>query len=131
MRRLLLTGAIAAMLSIAIHLLRGRLVESNARTARLLQQEEALNAAVRELVQLSEPPQITALGARLAMGIASPAGSEILRSSYFRIEDGMVVVDAQLDDAGTHVEGSWPVRGAPRPARGGGLARAGHGAARS
>jgi signal transduction histidine kinase len=112
-RKLLLTGAIAAMLSVAIHVLRGRLVESNARTARLLQHEEALNAAVRELVQLSEPPQITALGARLAMGIASPAGSEILRSSYFRIEDGMVVVDAQFDDAGTHVQGSWPVQDHP------------------
>ena len=82
-------------------------------TARLLQQEEALNAAVRELVQLSEPPQITALGARLAMGMASPAGSEILRASYFRIEHGMVVVDAQLDDAGTHVAGSWPVQEHP------------------
>jgi signal transduction histidine kinase len=112
-RKLLLTGAIAAMLSVAIHVLRGRLVESNARTARLLQHEEALNAAVRELVQLSEPPQITALGARLALGIASPVGSEILRSSYFRIEDGMVVVDAQFDDAGTHVQGSWPVQDHP------------------
>ena len=130
MRRLFLTGAIAAMLSVAIHLLRSRLVESNARTARLLHQEEALNAAVRELVQLSEPPQITALGARLAMGIAGPAGSEILRASYFRIEDGMVVVDAQLDDAGTNVAGQLAGRGTPRPARGRGLARAGRRAAR-
>jgi signal transduction histidine kinase len=112
-RRLVLTGAVAAMLSVAIHLLRGRLVESNARTARLLRQEEALNAAVRELVQLSEPPQITALGARLAMGIAGPAGSEILRASYFRIDDGMVVVDAQFDDAGSIVEGRWPVEEHP------------------
>jgi len=112
-RRLFFTCAIAAMLSVAIHVLRGRLVESNARTARVLQQEEALNAAVRELVQLSEPPQITALGARLAMGIASPAGSEILRASYFRIEDGMVIVDAQLDDAGTIVQGRWPVEEHP------------------
>ncbi|HEY5386102.1 MAG TPA: sensor histidine kinase [Acidimicrobiales bacterium] len=112
-RRLLLTGAIAAMLSVAIHVLRGRLMESNARTARLLQQEETLNAAVRELVQLSEPPQIAALGARLAMGMASPAGSEILRSSYFRIEDGMVVVDAQLDEAGTNIQGRWPVEEHP------------------
>jgi signal transduction histidine kinase len=112
-RKLLLTGAIAAMLSVAIHVLRGRLVESNAQTARLLQHEEALNAAVRELVQLSEPPQITALGARLALGIAGPAGSEILRASYFRIEDGMVIVDAQLDDAGAIVQGGWPVEQHP------------------
>ena len=112
-RRLFLTGAIAAMLSVAIHLLRGRLVESNARTQRLLRHEEALNAAARQLVQLSEPPQITALGAQLAMGIASPPGSEIVRASYFRIEDGMVVIDAQFDDAGTHVQGSWPVQDHP------------------
>ena len=102
---------------IAIHVLRGRLVESNARTERLLQHEEALNAAVRQLVLLSEPPQITALGAQLAMGIASPPGSEILRSSYFRIEDGMVIVDAQFDDAGDGVEGSWPVTSTPACAR--------------
>jgi len=108
-RRLFLAGAIAAMLSVAIHLLRGRLVESNTRSARLLQQEEALNAALCELVQLSEPPRITALGAQLAMGIAGPVGSEIVRASYFRIEEGMVILDAQLDDAGTNVEGRWPV----------------------
>jgi signal transduction histidine kinase len=112
-RRLTLTAAIGAMLSIAIFLLRNRLVESNAHTERLLQHEEALNAAVRQLVQLSEPPQITALGAQLAMGIASPRGSEILRSSYFRIEDGMVIVDAQFDGAGTSVEGCWPVEEHP------------------
>ena len=112
-RRVVLTGAIAAMLSLAIQLLRRRLVESNERTARLLKHEEALNAAVRELVQLSEPPQIAALGARLAMGIASPPGSEILRASYFRIEDGMVIIDAQLDDAGTNVHGRWPVEEHP------------------
>ncbi len=108
-RRLFLTGAIAAMLSVAIHVLRGRLVESNARTERLLRHEEALNAAARQLVQLSEPPQITALGAQLAMGIASPPGSEIVRASYFRVEDGMVVIDAQFDKLGGNIEARWPL----------------------
>jgi signal transduction histidine kinase len=108
-RRLFLTGAIAAMLSVAIHTLRGRLVQSNARTERLLQHEEALNSASRQLAQLSEPPQITALGAQLALGIASPAGSEILRSSYFRVEDGMVVIDAQFDQLGTVIDATWPL----------------------
>jgi signal transduction histidine kinase len=112
-RRVVLTGAIAAMLSLAIQLLRRRLVVSNERTARLLRHEEALNAAVRELVQLSEPPEITALGVRLAMGIASPAGSEIQRATYFRIEDGIVIIDAQLDTAGTTAQGRWPVREHP------------------
>src|SRR6202167_110039 len=78
LRRLFLTAAIAAMLSVAIHVIRGRLEESRARTERMLRHEEALNAAARQLVQLSEPPQITALGAQLALGIASPHGSEIL-----------------------------------------------------
>jgi len=80
----------------------------NARTERMLRHEEALNAAARQLVQLSEPPQITALGAQLAMGIASPPGSEILRGWYFRIEDDMVV-DAQTDQFGTIVEERWPL----------------------
>jgi signal transduction histidine kinase len=108
-RRLLLTGSIAAMLAMGIHILRHRLVESNARTARLLGHEEALNAAARQLVQLSEPPQITALGAQLALGIAAPPGSEILRASYFRIEDGVVVVDAQFDNGGVVIEECWPL----------------------
>ncbi len=112
-RRLLLTGAVAAVLAVAIHVLRGRLTDSNARMVRLLHQEEALNAAARQLVQLSEPPQITALGAQLAMGIASPPGSEILRSSYFRIEDGMVVIDAQYDTLGTTIQATWPLRQHP------------------
>ncbi len=67
-RRLILIGAFGAMLSLAIQLLRSRLVESNAHTERLLRHEEALNAAVRQLVQLSEPPQITALGAATRHG---------------------------------------------------------------
>lgn len=112
-RRLLLTGAIAAMLAVAIHLLRGRLVQSNVGMERLLRHEEALNAAARQLVQLSEPPQITALGAQLAMGIAAPPGVEILRSSYFRIDEGMVVIDAQYDTLGTEIEATWPLRQHP------------------
>ena len=112
-RRLFLTGSIAAMLSVAIHTLRGRLLETSARTARLLHHEEALNAAARQLVQLSEPPQITALGAELALGIASPRGSEILRASYFRIEDGMVVLDAQFDQVGTVSRSAGPSRSTP------------------
>ncbi len=112
-RRLLLTGAIAAMLAVAIHVIRGRLTDSNARLGRMLRHEEALNAAAHQLVQLSEPPQITALGAQLAMGIASPPGSEILRASYFRIEDGMVVIDAQYDTLGTHIQATWPLQQHP------------------
>ena len=109
LRRVFLAVAIATMLSVAIQLLRGRLVESNVRTERLLRHEEALNGAVRQLVQLSEPPQITALGARLAQGIASPRGSEILRATYLRIQDGMVIVDPQLDESGANMGGRWPV----------------------
>jgi signal transduction histidine kinase len=109
LRRLFLTAAIAAMLSVAIHVIRGRLEESRARTERMLRHEEALNAAAHQLVQLSEPPQITALGAQLALGIASPPGSEILRASYLRLEDDMVVVDAQFDQLGIVVAERWPL----------------------
>ena len=79
----------------------------------MLRHEEALNAAARQLVQLSEPPQITALGAQLALGIASPPGAEILRASYFRIEDDMVAVDAQFDQLGIVVAERWPLHEHP------------------
>ena len=113
LRRLFLTAAIAAMLSVAIHVIRGRLEESRARTERMLRHEEALNAAAYQLVQLSEPPQITALGAQLALGIATPPGAEILRASYLRLEDDMVVVDAQFDRLGIFVTERWPLHEHP------------------
>ena len=125
-RRLFLTGAITALLSVAIHVLRGRLVESNTRSGPV--------APVRR--RRSTPPSASWSSCRSRRrsprwapsspwASPAPAGSEILRASYFRIEDGMVVIDAQLDDAGTHVQGTLAAGGAPRPARGGGHARAG------
>ena len=61
------------MLTIGIHTLRNRLVESNERAMRLLGQAKDVNEAARELTLLSDPPAITALGAELA-GEDRPAG---------------------------------------------------------
>ena len=74
-RRVVLFAAIAAMLSIAIHSLRGRLTESNRRTERLLHQAEAINMAARELASLTDPQAITVLGVELAARIASLPGT--------------------------------------------------------
>ncbi len=112
-RRLFLTGSLAAMLTIGIHTLRSRLLESNERAMRLLAQAKDVNEAARELTLLSDPPAITALGADLAGRLALPEGSESLRASYMRIEDGVVVIDAQFDQSGEHVEGSWPLQQHP------------------
>jgi signal transduction histidine kinase len=112
-RRLFLMGSIGAMLSIAIHSLRSRLVESNERTTSLLNQEAAINTAARQLTLLSEPAAIAALGAQLATRIASPLGSEIRRASYLRIEDGMVSVEAQCDEFGLQIVDSWPLEEHP------------------
>jgi signal transduction histidine kinase len=112
-RRLFLIGSIGAMLSVAVHALRHRLVVANERTTRLLNQEAAINTAARQLTSLSEPSAITALGTQLATRIASPLGSEIRRASYLRIEDGMVSVDAQYDEFGLHIAESWPLEEHP------------------
>jgi len=112
-RRLFLFGSIAAMASVAIHALRSRLLESNERTTRLLNQEAAINTAARELALLCEPAAITAIGTRLATRIASPLGSEIRRASYLKIEDGRVSVDAQSDDFGLRIVESWPLQEHP------------------
>ncbi len=108
-RRLFLFGAISVLLSMAIHTLRGRLEESNEHTTSLLHQEEALNDAAGQLTLLSEPPAITALGARLAARMAAPPGVTIGRASYFTIRDGLVMVDAQSDDSGLHIDDVWPL----------------------
>jgi signal transduction histidine kinase len=107
--RLFLFGSIAIMLSIAIQTLRNHLEESNEHTRRLLQQEETINWAAKELVLLSEPPAIMELGARLAARIASPSGGEIRRASYFRVEDGMAVIGAQCDSSGLQIDARWPL----------------------
>ena len=112
-RRLFLIGSIGAMLSIAIHALRRRLVEANERSTRLLNQEAAINTAARQLTLLSEPAAIAALGTQLATRIASPLGSEIRRASYLRVEGGMVSVYAQCDELGLHIVESWPLREHP------------------
>jgi len=108
-RRLFLIGSIGAILSIAIHALRHRLVEANERSTRLLNQEAAINTAARQLTLLSEPTAIAALGTQLATRIASPLGSEIRRASYLRVEGGMVSVYAQCDTLGLQILERWPL----------------------
>ncbi len=112
-RRLLLFGAIATMFSVAIHSLRDLLIKSNERTGRLLRQEEAINAAARQLTLAVDPQAIMALGARLAAHIASPPGSEVRRASYLLIEDGVVQIGAQFDESGMNVEKGWPLHEHP------------------
>jgi signal transduction histidine kinase len=112
-RRLLLSGSLAAMLTIGIHTIRNRLLEANERAMRLLGQAKDVNVAARELTLLSDPPAITALGAELAGRIAMPEGSEALRASYLRIQDGIVMIDAQSDQSGSHLEGSWALEEHP------------------
>ncbi len=65
-RRVALLLGIAAVLSVSIHTLRRRLLESNQRTTRLLHQAESMNDAARQLASLLEPSAIAALGAELA-----------------------------------------------------------------
>ena len=112
-RRIFLTGGLAVMLTVGIHTLRNRLLEANERTRALLSQAKDVNEAARDLTLLSDPPAITALGAELAARTPLPSGSEVLRGSYVRIEDGMVIVDAQFDESGDHVEGTWPLEEHP------------------
>jgi signal transduction histidine kinase len=112
-RRLFLTGAIAVMVSVAIHTLRAQLVRSNERTTKLLHHEEAINTAARQLVHLSEPPQITALGVQLAAQIASPQQPAQRRVAYFRIVEGMVLADAQNEDGTPRLVECWPLQEHP------------------
>jgi signal transduction histidine kinase len=112
-RRIALLGAISAVLSLSIHALRDRLVESNRRTTNLLHQAESINAAARRLASLLEPPAIAALGAELAAQVATPPGSALSRARYLLVQDGAVTVEAQhggADEIETQEPGSLEER---------------------
>ena len=108
-RRMILFGAIAAMVSIAIHSLRDLLVTANERTKGLLRQEEALNSAARQLSLMVEPQAVTTLGVELAARIASPPGAQVRRAEYLLIEDGIVLVGAQFDESGLEIREKGPL----------------------
>lgn len=95
-RRVVLFGLIAAVLSVSIHALRERLVQSNAHTTRLLHQAEALNAAAQELAALLDPGAIMSLGVQLAARLASPPGSQQCEAWYLTVKQGKVRVDARF-----------------------------------
>lgn len=108
-RRLVFTGSIVAMISVGIHSLRRQLNRSNERTMRLLQNEEAINAAARQLVLLSEPSQITSLCVRLATQVALPSESSEQSAAYLRIIDGIVVSNTSEEDSHANVAECWPL----------------------
>ena len=99
-RRLFFFICIAVFISIVIQTLRRRLHESNKRTKRLLRQAEAGNEAVRRLVTLSDPTEITALGVELAVTTAFPDDARMRRACYYRIFEGCVVVQDLFDESG-------------------------------
>jgi signal transduction histidine kinase len=103
-RRVALLLAIAAVLSMSIHTLRRRLLESNQRTTRLLRQAESINDAARQLASLLEPSAIAALGAELAARTVSTPGAPLARARYLRIDGDRVSVEAQFGGAGESVE---------------------------
>jgi signal transduction histidine kinase len=99
-RRIALLGAINVVLSVSIHALRDRLVESNERTTNLLHQAESINAAARRLASLLEPAALADLGAELAAQVATPPGSSLSRARFLRMRDGVVTVEAQFGGSG-------------------------------
>jgi signal transduction histidine kinase len=99
-RRLILLGAIAAVLSVAIHALRARLVESNEKTTNLLHQSETINAAARRLASLLDPLAIAAVGTELAAQMASPPGTGVSRARYLHVDGEVITVVAQFGGTG-------------------------------
>jgi signal transduction histidine kinase len=93
-RRLALFCGIAGVLSVSIHALRGRLVESNEQTILLLHQAQALNGAAKRLATLIDPTGIAALGAELGAQIASPPGTAPSRARFLRVDGAHVVTCA-------------------------------------
>lgn len=95
-RRLGLVAGISCVLSVSIHALRLRLMESKRHAEQLLHQAESINAAARRLSTLLEPHAIATLGTELAAQTASPPGGPAGAARYLLIEREMVIVEAQF-----------------------------------
>ena len=112
-RRVILFAAIATMFSVAIHSLRELLLTSNERMRRLLQQEEALNSAARQLSLMIDPQAITALGVQLA---ARDRVAARRRSAPGGVPDDRGRgrgVGAQFDESGLEIHEKGPLEEHP------------------
>jgi signal transduction histidine kinase len=112
-RRMVLLGAIAAVLSVAIHALRERLVDSIEKSTRLLHQSETINDAARRLASLLEPIAIAVVGTELAVQMASPPGTGVNRARYLKVEGNLVTVVAQFGGTGESSEETLPLNRRP------------------
>jgi signal transduction histidine kinase len=99
-RRSLIFGATGAMLSVAVHALRARLVDSNQRTSRLLAQAQAMNSAAEQFASLHDPPAIMAFAVELAPQIASVPAGTYRRATYYRIDGDRAEIGAQSSAVG-------------------------------
>jgi signal transduction histidine kinase len=99
-RRSFIFGATGAMLSVAVHALRRRLVDSNQRTSRLLAQAQAMNAAAEQLASLHDATSIMALAVELAQQLASATPGAYRCATYYRIDGERALIGAQLPAVG-------------------------------
>ena len=97
-RRLFLWGAVAAVVAVTVHHLRGNLegkVQDSAELARL---GRLMNGATQSLTSLRDPKDVIAQG---TLAMFELAGSGFNSASYLRVSDGVVTQEAIADGRGT------------------------------
>lgn len=104
-RLLVFWVSLMSMISIATHVLRGRLAASVASAQEEARQSAVIAQATRTLTSILDPDLVVRAAARLAAEICSPTISAGRRAQYFRIVQTGVHLVADSDDTGTTLAG--------------------------
>lgn len=104
-RLLVFWVSLMSMITIATHMLRGRLAASVAGAVEEARQSAVIAQATRTLTSILDPDLVFRAAARLATEISSPPNTSGRRSQYFRVDGDRAGVVADSDDAGASAVG--------------------------
>lgn len=104
-RLLLFWISLMSMISIATHMLRGRLAHSIGVAEEEARQSAVIAQATRVLTSILDPELVIRAAARLAMEISSPPNTSGRRSQYLRVVGDHAHIIADSDDTGASAVG--------------------------
>src|SRR5579864_1795166 len=104
-RLLLFWISLMSMISIATHMLRGRLANSIGVAEEEARQSAVIAQATRVLTSILDPELVIRAAARLATEISSPPNTSGRRSQYFRVVGDHAHITADSDDTGASAVG--------------------------
>ena len=108
-RLVVFVAFVAVIATTAVRIASSHLLSTIAQRDELLREGGILAAADRELMETRLPADVLAVACRIASEIASPPGSAGRRSTYLRVDNGVVRVAAGYDSQGALPSMGWPL----------------------